>query len=43
MAQESRTDKMAREGGEHEAKAGVEYHRMMQTDLYEATRLMQGR
>ena len=30
MPKETRTDKMAREGGENEAKAGLEYHRMMQ-------------
>jgi hypothetical protein len=26
MSKETRTDKMAREGGENEAKAGLEYH-----------------
>jgi hypothetical protein len=30
MSKETRTDKMARQGGENEARAGLEYHRMMQ-------------
>jgi len=30
MAKESYADKEARRGGENEAKAGLEYHRMMQ-------------
>lgn len=30
MARESKADKEAREGGEREARAGLEYHRMQQ-------------
>lgn len=32
MARETKTEKEAREGGEREARAGLEYHRMMRQD-----------
>lgn len=32
MARETKTEKEAREGGEREARAGLEYHKMMRQD-----------